>query len=203
MKVRTNARRESIIDAAAQLFQEMGYERTSMNELAKRLGGSKATLYSYFTSKQELFTAVVRKYATQHLSDATSDLMSEMQTANTLEQKLLCFGERMLLVLTNDSSAIAVYRMVISESGHSDIGMLFYEAGPRESEEKLSVEMAAAMERQELQPANPRLRAMQFLSLVTAEVDMRVFQRELEPISILQIKKIVNNAVNMFMKGAR
>ena len=52
MKVKTEARREAIVEAAAQLFQEMGYERASMNELAKRLGGSKTTLYNYFPSKR-------------------------------------------------------------------------------------------------------------------------------------------------------
>ena len=38
MKVRTEARRNVILEAAVALFKELGYERTSMNELAKRLG---------------------------------------------------------------------------------------------------------------------------------------------------------------------
>ncbi|CAI1972516.1 Uncharacterized HTH-type transcriptional regulator yvdT [Serratia ficaria] len=77
MKVRTNARRDAIVEEAALLFQEMGYERASMNELAKRVGGSKATLYGYFSSKEELFTAVVRQHVTQHLSEAATELMNE------------------------------------------------------------------------------------------------------------------------------
>ena len=68
MKVRTEARREAIVEAAATLFQEMGYERASMNELARRLGGSKATLYSYFPSKEALLVAVVKAFTTGHLA---------------------------------------------------------------------------------------------------------------------------------------
>ena len=74
MKVRTEARRDAIVDAAAELFQECGYERASMNELARRLGGSKATLYNYFPSKESLLVAVVKAYATGHLSDAVDGL---------------------------------------------------------------------------------------------------------------------------------
>jgi AcrR family transcriptional regulator len=202
MKVRTNQRRDAIVEEAAKLFQEMGYERASMNELAKRVGGSKATLYGYFPAKEELFTAVVRQHATQHLSEAAAALNNEKQAKETLEQTLTRFGEQMLLILTNDNSAMAVYRMVVAESGHSDIGTLFYEAGPRESVEKLSVLMSAAMDRQELRLADPLLKATQFLSLLTAEIDMRVFQRELQPVSLSRIREMVSNAVTMFLAGA-
>ncbi|NDL61497.1 TetR/AcrR family transcriptional regulator [Acerihabitans arboris] len=202
MKVRTNERREAIVEAAALLFQEMGYERASMNELAKRLGGSKATLYGYFPSKEELFTAVVRAYATQHLSEAAVELMTEERPDEPLRDKLTRFGERMLAVLTNDSSAIAVYRMVIGEAGHSDIGVLFNDSGPRESIEKLSGLMASAMDRGELRPGDSHVKALQFTSLLTAEIQYRTFQRHLEPVSLTRIQQMVNCAVNLFLTGA-
>lgn len=135
MKVRTEERREAIIEAAAQLLQEMGYERASMNELAKRLGGSKGTLYNYFPSKEELFSAVIRTYATRHLTDAASALDIPLSQNVNLAEKLQHFGEQMLNVMTTDNTALAVYRMVVAEAGHSEMGMLFYESGPRESVE--------------------------------------------------------------------
>ncbi|KHN54619.1 TetR/AcrR family transcriptional regulator [Pectobacterium fontis] len=202
MKVRTKARREAIVKTAAQLFQEMGYERATMNELAKRVGGSKATLYGYFSTKDELFTAVVREHATMHLSEATAELMMDVLESVTLDAQLTRFGERILYVLTNDSSAMAIYRMVVAEAGHSDIGSLFYESGPKENVDKLSELMAAAMARQELKPGSPRLRAVQFLSLLTAEIDDRIFHRHLQPMSLERIREMVDNAVSMFMAGA-
>ncbi|CAI1892217.1 TetR/AcrR family transcriptional regulator [Serratia entomophila] len=201
MKVRTKARRDAIVEEAALLFQEMGYERASMNELVKRVGGSKATLYRYFPSKEALFVAVVREHATRHLTEAAEGLMIDGQTF-TLEQTLMRFAERKLQVVANDNSAIAVYRMVVAEAGNSDIGTLFYDAGIRESVEKLSELMAAAMERKELRLADPRLRALQFLSLLTAEIDMRVFQRQLNPISLPRVQEMVCQAVQMFLDGA-
>ncbi|MCF5722788.1 TetR/AcrR family transcriptional regulator [Pseudomonas syringae] len=202
MKVRTQARREAIIEAAVLLFQEVGYERASMNELAKRLGGSKATLYGYFATKEALFVEVVRSVATVHLSEAVAQLATYEGETTTLEQRLIRFGERMLLVLTNESSALAVYRMVMAEAGRSNIGMLFYQAGPSECSEVLSTWMAEAMTSGDLAQAAPRVRAAQFLALVTAEVQERLFQPHSEPLAIEQIRVLVVRAVEMFLLGA-
>lgn len=202
MKVRTQARRESIVSAAAQLFQEMGYERASMNELAKRLGGSKATLYSYFPSKEALFVAVVRAHATMHLSDAVAELVDRIETGVSFYETLMRFGERMLSVLTNDISALAVYRMVVAEAGRSNIGMLFYESGPSECVDVLSNLMTTAMEQGDLRQDDPRIRALQFLALVTAETEIRIFQCEPEPFSTDEIRELTRRAVDMFLVGA-
>src|SRR5258708_11576585 len=131
MKVRRQARRESSSEAAAKLFLEFGYERASMNELAKRLRGSKATLYGYFPSKEALFIAVVRAFATAHLSEATADLRARAEGGATLESILLRFAERMLLVLTNDSSALGVYRLVVADPGRAQVWELFSGFRPR------------------------------------------------------------------------
>ncbi|NWA24396.1 TetR/AcrR family transcriptional regulator [Pseudomonas gingeri] len=202
MKVRTEARREAIIEAAAHLFQEVGYERASMNELTRRLGGSKATLYGYFPSKEALFVEVVRSVATVHLSEAVGLLSAHGEEELTFEQKLTCFGERMLFVLTNESSALAVYRMVMAEAGRSNIGMLFYEAGPSDCIEVLSTWMGEAMSRGELGQAAPQVRAAQFLALLTAEVQVRLYQPASEPLEVEQIRALVLRAVGMFMGGA-
>ena len=51
MRVRKEEKRQEIVRIAAKLFEELGYERTSMSTIAARDGGSKATLYGYFPSK--------------------------------------------------------------------------------------------------------------------------------------------------------
>ena len=59
MRAKSETRRQAILDAAAQVFQETGFERTTMAAICERLGYSKATLYNYFPSKETLFSAVV------------------------------------------------------------------------------------------------------------------------------------------------
>jgi len=53
------ANREAIVTAATQLFLELGYDRTSLAQVAKRAGVSKATLFKQFPTKAELFEAAV------------------------------------------------------------------------------------------------------------------------------------------------
>lgn len=46
--------RERILDVALELFNERGYERTSLREIAERLGVTKAALYYHFKSKEDI-----------------------------------------------------------------------------------------------------------------------------------------------------
>ena len=51
-------RRQIILNAAAELFSEQGYNRTSMREIASKAGLLPGSVYHHFTSKEELFIAV-------------------------------------------------------------------------------------------------------------------------------------------------
>jgi len=202
MKVRTEARRAAILEEAARLFQETGYERASMNELARRCGGSKATLYGYFSSKEALFVAVVRAIATQHLSDAVVEMQRSMESEVPLRELLTEFATRMLSVLAHDASALAVYRMVVGEAGHSNVGQLFYEAGPAQSVQALTTVMEQGMARGQLKPRSARVLALQFLALVTTETGERVYQIDPAPLEPQHIEGMVERAVDFFLGGA-
>jgi AcrR family transcriptional regulator len=49
-----SATRERILDVALELFNEQGYERTSLREIAERLGVTKAALYYHFERKEDI-----------------------------------------------------------------------------------------------------------------------------------------------------
>ncbi len=50
--------RESIIRAGLTVFREKGYHRTTMEDVAKKLGVSRGALYQYFANKSQLFRAI-------------------------------------------------------------------------------------------------------------------------------------------------
>ena len=52
---KTDQKRQHILDTAFRLFQSKGFANTSMSEITAEAGGSKATVYNYFPSKEELF----------------------------------------------------------------------------------------------------------------------------------------------------
>lgn len=58
---RKDARPGELLEAALNLFVEKGFASTRVEEVAKRAGVSKGTLFLYFSSKEELFKAVVRE----------------------------------------------------------------------------------------------------------------------------------------------
>ena len=89
MRVKSEERRRAIIEVARQVFTELGFETTSMSQIAARVGGSKATLYNYFSSKDELFAAVIEEFGRQKIADAFTSLKPEAP----LEQELCRFGE--------------------------------------------------------------------------------------------------------------
>ena len=53
-----NAKRQAILDAAHDQFSQYGLRKTSMDDIAKSLGISRASLYSYFENKNEIFRSV-------------------------------------------------------------------------------------------------------------------------------------------------
>lgn len=55
---RKNLNKIYIIDAAEKLFFSKGYNTTTMDEVAKEAGFTKKTLYSYFTSKEEIYAKI-------------------------------------------------------------------------------------------------------------------------------------------------
>lgn len=51
--------RETILAHASRLFADIGYERTSLNDVARSVGLSKAAVYHYFPTKQVIYEAIV------------------------------------------------------------------------------------------------------------------------------------------------
>jgi AcrR family transcriptional regulator len=63
--------RERIIQAAIESFGQTGFDRTKMDDIARRLGLSKGTLYLYFKSKEDLFLAICEHNMGDKGEDAT------------------------------------------------------------------------------------------------------------------------------------
>ena len=82
--------RKNISRAAEQLFMEKGIENTSMNDIAKEAGYSKATLYVYFKNKEELIGFLVLE-SMQKLHDYISLALKESNDTKERYEKI-CYG---------------------------------------------------------------------------------------------------------------
>ncbi len=61
MATKRQAVREQILRTAADLFRERGYRATTLDDIAARLGMSKASLYTYFRAKEAMLAAISRE----------------------------------------------------------------------------------------------------------------------------------------------
>src|SRR5260370_17923518 len=57
---RKEARPSEIVDAALEVFAEKGFAAAKLDDIARKAGISKATLYLYFDTKEDIFRAVAR-----------------------------------------------------------------------------------------------------------------------------------------------
>jgi len=78
------ARREELVKMAAEVFQEKGYEASTLNDVAERMGTDRASLYYYVGSKQELFQEVVQDVLEANLKDARRIKKEELKPAEKL-----------------------------------------------------------------------------------------------------------------------
>jgi AcrR family transcriptional regulator len=197
MKTKTEAKRQAILKAAAEVFREVGFERASMSEIRARIGGSKATLYNYFPSKEKLFFEVMYQAKELELGAITAALDPE---AADVKQELLHFGQKLLPALYSPD-AIAIRRLAIAESGHSDIGKLVFEGSALPMEKQVAEFLRRAMKRGRLRSADAKVAAMQLLSLLESELMQRMLLGVEFSVKPESLKASARRAVDVFLLG--
>jgi AcrR family transcriptional regulator len=120
-------RRAAIVAVARQLFLDQGYAATTMSSVAEAMGGSKATLWAHFASKEALFAEVA-----DAMVGGFAEQMDELlggQTFSVPGLRDFCgrFFEQLLL-----PESTSLFRMIIAESGRfPELGEMFFARGPQ------------------------------------------------------------------------
>jgi AcrR family transcriptional regulator len=109
---RAEDRPREICAAALQVFAEKGFAAAKLDEIAKRAGVSKGTLYLYFTDKEELFRAVVRDTVVPNVENLRAALI---QTGLPFADLIRLFLGQFVEIASRVPVG-AVAKMVISES---------------------------------------------------------------------------------------
>ncbi len=195
MRTKSEEKRETIVAVAAEVFREVGFSGASMSEICARVGGSKATLYNYFPSKEELFFEVMFR-STEAEFEATHRALDPL--SDDIAASLRRFGEKFLAFIYSDK-VLSVRRLIIAESGRSDLGRLCHERGPKRSQAMMMNFLASAMAQGKLRPADPRVAALHLRGLLEAELlDCVLFHID-RPEEAGTIASIVSRAVDTFM----
>lgn len=117
-----DAKRQTILDTAYRLFRTQGFEATSVSEITVQVGGSKATIYSHFLSKEELFVECMTAAIEDYITAAVAQLDASGSDPGTALRE---FGTSILNFGTSPDM-VAVRRLIIAEASRSGIGKLFF-----------------------------------------------------------------------------
>lgn len=197
MRIKTDAKRRLIVDTAYRLFRANGFEKTSMSEITAQVGGSKATLYNYFSSKEELFVECMFDIAENYLDGIFSHLQAQSEE---LRAALLGFGEDMIrLMCTPDMVAIA--RLMIAEAGRAGVGKLFYDKiHSRQGE--IAAFIGRAMETGTLRQDDVRLASDQLRALLETEIFYQYILRVRTTVpEDAEISAFAEHAVDAFLRA--
>lgn len=195
MRTKSETKRLKILEAASEVFSEMGFERASMSDICARAGFSRATLYSYFPSKDELFVEVMLAASRTEVETLHGAL--DPATAN-IEESLVHFGQN-LLGFAYSPEILAVRRLAIAQSTRSDFGRVFYARSRRLGENMVANFLKSAMDAGRLRQADPEVATAHLLGLLESEVAELIFRPDLPPLPPERITRMAENAVAVFL----
>ncbi len=188
-------RREAILDAGLELFLKKGYSAVSVDEIIRKSGGSKSSVYEYFGTKEGLFKEIISKVAEEVMKPAKVP----SSEGRTPREVLTALGNSLCNQVLNDTG-IGLYRLAVSSSVRfPKVARVFYDAGPGHNMKAIAEYLKKEADAGRLRIKDP-MRASYFFSgmlLVRDHIAMPLGC--LPPPSREEIREMVDEAVDVFM----
>jgi len=121
---RKNARPEEIISAALEVFADRGFAATKLEDVARRAGVTKGTIYLYFENKEALFKALIRQTIVPVIAQGEALAASFMGSARELFERLV----REYWRLVGETSLVGIPKLMMAEaSNFPELARFYYE----------------------------------------------------------------------------
>lgn len=188
-------KRRDVIDGARRVFFDKGFDGASMDEIARAGGVSKATIYVYFDSKEDLFEALVQVDRRK-----SAELMFEFEGDDPdVARQLRRIGVSFMTMMVRPDH-IKMVRMVMGVAEKFPrIGRTFFENGPCHGGRRVADLLARHTEQGHLKMDDCDAAAFQFLNLCQGNiVKGLLFGSDAKP-TPEAIEKTVDGAVKVFM----
>ncbi len=187
---------EKILNAALQTFLESGYGAASVDAITARAGVSKATIYTRFPSKQDLFAAVIErecKACTERMA------LAEISPAPDLARALHHVADTLLDIILLPQN-LSIQRLVIAEwPRFPELGKVFYESGPLGTLQNLATFLDHECEHGRLCIDDATAAAQHFISLLRGDIQIRALLG-VGDLSKTARKRVADYAVTAFMR---
>lgn len=186
---------DQVLDGARQVFMAQGFETASVDEIARVAGVSKATLYSYFPDKAQLFLEVVRSECNRQAETAMAEIPRDAPPDQVLEQVA-----RHIVGFVLSDFAQAVFRVCMTEADRfPELARAFYDSGPRTGHDRIAEYLTEAVAAGKLRIDDIPLAADQFGELCKARLWVRAVFGIQTKFTRAEVDRVIRGAVDMFM----
>lgn len=192
-----SGKRRDILDGARRVFFDKGFDGASMDEVARSAGVSKATIYVYFSSKEDLFEALVhndRAQAAEHLFEVDPQM-------DDIAALLRRIGISFMTMMV-EPDHVRLVRMVIGIAEKFPlIGRSFFESGPCLGGQRLADLLRQQADRGRLTLPDAEAAAHLFLNMCHGKLVKGVMFSASTAPSLAEIEASADEAVRVFLAG--
>jgi AcrR family transcriptional regulator len=187
-------RREEILDVAARVFAEKGYDNTRITEIADALDIADGTLYNYFASKHDILVAIVSK--------ATSDIEPMLQEMGELKTR-----DDLVAILAKTYDVFVAHlpfmRTLLMEAWADDTILQEYAADHLEQiGQRTHNFIVSRVDAGDFRPIDPALATQMMLGMFFSAV-LPVLRGSTAPPSPEQCRILAEAAVDLLLDGIR
>ena len=197
---RTEERHQAFLEAATEIFLAHGFENATLGDVITRSGGSRATLYGRFGSKEGLFAAIIESKCAQIVA-----ALDRGQMEGGLDDVLKAFGTLYMRELMSAES-LALFRLVIGESGRfPELGAAVFRAGPNAAAQRLASYLRAHARAGglKIEDSDVDVTARQFLEMVKGDLHVRALMRTSPTPTKKEVAHCIETAVRVFLRGVQ
>ena len=161
---------QAILNAAVLLFPKLGFEKTTMDDIAHHAGVTKQTVYSHYQSKERLFTKMIDNLCQRAIyAQPVAGVRSK-----PFETLLFDVGMKVLDLITS-ADGMAVTRLVVAEAArHPNLAKLYYESGTQRIMQLLAEFLDTQNARCVIAIPNTESAAAYFFSLLKGQYFLRM-----------------------------
>lgn len=186
---------QTIVDAAYELFVELGFQAATLDKVAQRAKISKLSIYRHFENKEALFSAAISTRCHQF---APQTLFEGLK--GSAEEHLMAAGSSLLRTLLSPDVRSVEAMIVADKTNQESLSKLHYEAGPTHVISQIEVLLRRLHAKALLNVPDPLQSARMFAALFKgSDLLMIVRFDEAKANDSKEIEAYCRSAVNMFI----
>ncbi|HYX82795.1 MAG TPA: TetR/AcrR family transcriptional regulator [Gemmatimonadales bacterium] len=194
---RKNARPEEILGAALEVFTDRGFAATKLEDIAKRAGVTKGTIYLYFDSKEALFKALIRETIVPVIAQGEALAQRFTGSARDLLERLV----REYWRLVGETSLLGIPKLMIAEANNfPELARFYYEEVVTRGHRLMAGVIQRGIKAGEFRPVNVLLAAKLAMSPVMHAVVARKAFSACMPEGF-DVDSYLNTHIDLYLHG--